>query len=204
MSDEERPAPTEVEGPFAEEVEPPNTGDAPMHPGVPGKLGCVLALSGALVFGGGSIGLSYYLMRLRTAPVLDATNELAGIFSTAEQAPGASAARDLGCDQAAAFEVEPLRRVAQRLEEGRAAKEKRAAQTVELGDQPTVVKCWMKRAAGPNCEEVAKAFAGAIHRSAGFTVAIENPNGPLCAEGFAASGDSLGPVKNPNVPPLGE
>lgn len=176
--------------------------EAPPHRGVDGRKGCLLALVGSVVLGGASIGLSYYLLQLRNAPVLEATKELADIMNAAQAAPGASALRDAGCDGAGVFELPALETIAQRLEDARAKKEKRPTRPIDLGSEHRVVACTMKRQGSPTCEELAKRYVADAKPKGTFTVDIVNLNGEVCAEEYLESGERVGPTKSPNLPPL--
>ncbi len=176
---------------------------APPHRGIRGsKGGCAIALVGAVVLGGGSIGLSYWLLQIRNRPVLEATQELSDIMKAAEKAPGTSVLADLGCDNSGVFELPALRTIAQRLEDSRAVKERRAPKPIDLGTEHSVVVCSMKRQQTPTCVEIGKKFAVAAKPSAVFTVSIVNLNGEVCAEDYAADGSRIGPARSPNLPPL--
>ena len=194
MTDEAVPTPDE-----AEEV----VDDSPPHRGIRGsKGGCLIAFAGALLLGGGSIGLSYWLLQIRNTPVLEATKELADIMRAAEKAPGTAVLADLGCDSSGVFELPALRTIAQRLEDSRAAKERRAPKPIDLGSDRNVVVCSMKRQQTPTCEEIGRKFAASTKPSASFTVSIVNLNGEVCAEDYASDGARIGPTKSPNLPPL--
>jgi hypothetical protein len=190
-----------------EDASPPavddDVDDAPPHRGIEGrKGGCLIAFFGSMLLGGASIGLSWFILQARNTSVLAATSELADIMKHARTAKGADELRALGCDDAGVFELPALTTIAERLEEGRAKKEKRAPRKIDLGSDKSVVLCSMKRQASPTCEAVGKGYAEAAHPVAAFTVAITNLNGDVCAENYAPDGARLGLAKSPNLPPL--
>ncbi len=185
---------TDVEVRDAPLVRPPGTMD--------GRKGCLLAMLLGVVFGLGSVGLGYLSFRYKSGAVLEASEELAGLVVEAEKAPGAEALRARGCDAAGMIGASDLLTIAQRLEDARAKKEKRAAKQIEIAPDERVVFCAVKGSRAPGCAELAAAYVESAKPEKGFVVSSRTPMVELCAESFDAQGKSLGAVESPKLPQL--
>lgn len=185
----------EADKPTAIDVE----GDAVAQPPgrrFDGRMGCLVTL----VIGIACVAAAWAIMRFRSRAQLDAATEFAEIVRLAENADGAEAVRDAGCDQAAVLPMDTLRGIAQRLEDDRASKEKREPRPIALGADRVGVVCGAPspRDAELTCAKVGVAFAGAIKNVVlPFVVVVEERGKTVCTQEY--TGD---PATTKDRPPL--
>lgn len=166
-----------------------------------GRMGCLVTL----VVGIACVALAWGIMRLRSRAQLDASAEFAEIVRLAENADGAEAVRDAGCDQAAVLPMDALRGIAQRLEDDRAAREKREPKPIALGADRVSVVCGAPspRDAALTCGKVGAAFAGAIKNVVlPFVVVVEEKGKTVCTQEYAGDPTAMKDRDPLEIPPL--
>lgn len=210
MSDVTDPIAAPPEAASPEATPPPQTaidveGDAVAMPEgkrFDGKLGCLVTL----IVGVACVVLAWGIMRIRTAANLDAASELAEVVRRAESADGTEAMRDAGCEQAAALPTDALRGIAQRLEDHRAAKEKREPKQIDLGTTDRVaIVCGHDKPveAGMTCAKAAEAFASSIKNVVlPFIVVVEARGVASCTQEFAGDPSAMKDMQALAIPPL--
>jgi hypothetical protein len=168
------------------------------QPRIDGRLGCLITFGVGLL----CLGLAWWLFQRKSGGRIEEASQLATIIESAERAPGANAARQAGCLRAAIIETEPLQALAQRLEDARARKERRAAEAISIGTNQSVLICLAPPQDTPSCETVARAFAHEARTGSGFVVAIRSPNGPACSTEFTKDGELVRDVPDLKLPPV--
>lgn len=201
------PEPPQTEG--AEPSSPP-AGSAVDVEGAPvalpegkrfdGKLGCLVTL----VVGVACVVAAWGIMRVRSAANLDAAAEFAEVVRRAENADGADALRDAGCEQAAVVPMDALRGIAQRLEDDRAAKEKRTPNIIRLGTERVGVVCGStKPLESLDCAKVGEVFAGAIKNVVlPFVVIVEQRGVAVCTQEYTGDPAAMKDKEPLDLPPL--
>lgn len=174
-------------------------GDAVAYPDgkrLDGKLGCLVTL----VVGIACVAGAWVIMRVRSATQLDAAGQFASVIQQAENADGADALRDAGCDQAAVLPLEALRGIAQYLEDDRAAKEKREPKQIEVGAERMAVVC---ESSVLGCAKAGEVFATSIKNVAlPFVVVVEWKGKPTCTESYAGDPNATTPREALAIPPI--
>jgi len=167
-----------------------------------GKLGCLITL----IVGIACVALAWAIMRFRTSANLDAAAELAQVVMQAENADGTEAMRDAGCEHAAALPTDALRGIAQRLEDDRAAKEKREAKQINLGTTDRVaIVCGHDEPAkaGMTCAKAAQAFAASIKNVVLPIIVIVEAHGVAsCTQEYTGDPEAMKDLEALAIPSL--
>jgi hypothetical protein len=167
---------------------------------IDGRMGCLVTL----IVGVACVALAWGIMRFRSRAQLDASAEFAEIVRLAENADGTDALRDAGCDQAAVLPMDALRGIAQRLEDDRAAKEKRTPKSISLGTDRVGIICGAPHPRDPSltCEKAGLAFAGAVKNvMLPFVVIVEEQGAAVCTQEYAGP-ESMKDREPLEIPPL--
>jgi hypothetical protein len=174
----------------------------PPAPRTSGKKGCLIGFALFAALGGGSLLLSKVLFDRKNASIIEGARELDAVLARAGEAPGAGDVRALGCEAAGVLAPDALPALARKLEEERAAKEKRAPHEVDPGATEPVVFCAHPAAGEPTCPKVALAYLRSAKPDGPFVVTVRTGYNEKCAERFDADGKSLGAAPSPKLPLL--
>lgn len=168
---------------------------------VSGKLGCLFTLVAGLV----CVGIAWLVLERKAASRFEAVAQLEKLRDDASKMPGTDALRAAGCGDAGVIEVAETMRLAQSLENARAAKERRYPIGVDLGTTSrTAVVCAIARSTEhpPKCEAIADAYRKAVDPKEAFAVAIMAGGDLACGLEVPADGQAPAAAPKLRLPPL--